>query len=426
MPGHKGQSLLGFEPLDITEIDGADSLYEASGIIAESEKNASMLFGAVSFYSAEGSSLCIRAMLYLVKLWGGNTKVIAARNAHKAFISAAALLDTDVEWLDNNSESYLSCNVSPALLEAKLASLNGAKAAVYITSPDYLGNVADIKAISVVCKKYNALLCVDNAHGAYLKFLEKSLHPIDLGADICCDSAHKTLPVITGGAYLHVSKNASKFFSAHAKEALSLFGTTSPSYLILQSLDYANRYIANGYKAKLASFLCEVKKAKDTLAENGFTLLGNEPLKIVIDAKKYGYYGQELAKIMRDGNIYCEFYDNDFAVLMLTPENPKESLEKAVLTLIQIPKKEKITAAPPNFCPAERVLSIRDALFCEREKIDAENSVGRIFADANVACPPAVPLIIAGEKINENTLRLFKYYNIKKINVTKHTVFSSL
>lgn len=79
-------------------------------------------------------------------------------------------------------------------------------AAVYITSPDYLGNLADIGGMSDVCRKYGVLLIVDNAHGAYLHFLPKPEHPLDLGAEMCCDSAHKTLPVLTGGAYLHISQ----------------------------------------------------------------------------------------------------------------------------------------------------------------------------------------------------------------------------
>ena len=207
MPGHKGKPFIGCESLDITEIEGADVLYHAEGIIRESEDNASRLFGtAKTFYSAEGSSLCIRAMVYLAKLYAGSVgkppRIIAARNAHKTFITAAALMDMDVKWLYSLDSSVLSCRIDFAELERMLASLS--PAAVYITSPDYLGNIADIKAIAGLCHKYKSILMVDNAHGAYLKFLNTPAHPIDSGADIVCDSAHKTLPALTGGAYLHI------------------------------------------------------------------------------------------------------------------------------------------------------------------------------------------------------------------------------
>ena len=217
MPGHKGisekESSLPFlaEAFDITEIPGADSLYEADGIIRESEKNASLIFGSHTFYSTEGSSQCIRAMLYLsliyAKSQGKTTTIAAARNVHKSFISAAAMLDIDINWIysenTSNDNSYLSCTVDADALDKKLSSLKEKPFAFYITSPDYLGNISDVSAISRVCHKHGVLLLVDNAHGAYLKFLSPSQHPIDLGADLCCDSAHKTLPVLTGGAYLH-------------------------------------------------------------------------------------------------------------------------------------------------------------------------------------------------------------------------------
>ena len=255
MPGHKGVSLLGFEDMDITEIDGADSLYEAEGIIAESEANASALFGCDTFYSTEGSSQCIRAMLFLACMSEENAQkplVLAGRNAHKTFLSAAALLDFDTQWLyGENSSSYLSCDISAEYLEKAIASAERKPAAVYITSPDYLGNTADIKSLAAVCHSHGVLLLVDNAHGAYLKFLLQSQHPVDLGADMCCDSAHKTLPVLTGGAYLHIAPSVRGKLSPLAKNALAMFGSTSPSYIIMQSLDMANKYIADGYSHKL-------------------------------------------------------------------------------------------------------------------------------------------------------------------------------
>ena len=251
MPGHKGVGTLGVESLDITEVSGADSLYEADGIIKESEDIASSLFGAHTFYSTEGSSQCIRAMLHLAKTQAWIEKkhplVWATRNVHKTFLSAVALLDVDVEWLYGNSEeSYLSCAISPRELEKLLKEAPHLPTALYLTSPDYLGNVADIASLAEVCHRYGVLLVVDCAHGAYLKFLEKSLYPTDLGADMCCSSAHKTLPVLTGGAYLHINKKADASLVDAAKDALALFGSTSPSYLILQSLDAANAYLANG------------------------------------------------------------------------------------------------------------------------------------------------------------------------------------
>ena len=246
MPGHKGSGFLGIEKYDITEIDGADVLYHSGGIIRESEDIASELFGSArTVYSCEGSSLSIRAMLYLALLYGrsiGRKPVIlAARNAHKVFMTACALLDFETVWmLPESGSGVVSCVITPKELDKKLSEMEEKPVAVYITSPDYLGFMSDIGGLSEVCKAHGVLLLVDNAHGAYLAFTEKNMHPISLGADMCCDSAHKTLPVLTGGGYLHISENAPTFFKDNAENAMSIFASTSPSYIIMQSIDLAN------------------------------------------------------------------------------------------------------------------------------------------------------------------------------------------
>lgn len=423
MPGHKGLPLLGFEPFDITEIKGADSLYEADGIIAQSEKNATDIFGTKStFYSAEGSSLCIRAMLFLAvrhaKQNGKNPLILAGRNAHKTFITASALIDFETEWLPTVEDTgYLTAETDLGEAERMIAEKQ--PAAVYITSPDYLGHVADIKSLSLICRKHGVLLLVDNAHGAYLKFLPESLHPIDLGADICCDSAHKTLPVLTGGAYLHISKNAPDFFTSEAKNALSVFGSTSPSYLILQSLDAANAYLSDGYREKLAEFVGVSEIMKNRISSLGFELYGDEPLKITVKPKSYGYSGNDLADEMRGRGIECEFSDPDYTVFMLSPERGAEGLGKLASALSSIKKKTAINSRPPVAALPERVMSPREAMLMPCEKIPSSLSEGRVLAALNVGCPPAVPIAVCGEKISKSVAEMFEYYGIDNCDVIK-------
>ena len=425
MPGHKGVNFLGCESLDITEIEGADSLYEASGIIKESEENASRLFGCSTFYSTEGSSLCIRAMLYLATLYAKehnlSTKVIAGRNAHKSFISAVALLDLEVDWIiDDANASYLSCNISAEKLDVLLSTYKEQKPmAVYITSPDYLGNIADIGSISAVCRKHGVLLLADNAHGAYLKFLPDSQHPIDLGADMCCDSAHKTLPVLTSGAYLHLNDSTKGLPFSQVKNALSLFGSTSPSYLTLQSLDYANKYIAEEYTQALPSFIPHIKNIKKELVSHGYKLLGNEELKITLCTKDYGYTGEDFAHILAKSNIICEFADPDFVVLMLSAQNGTENLNKLKDILLAVPCLEPISQTPPELHLQKKAMSAREAMFSPCEIIPLCDCEGRILASPSVGCPPAVCVVVSGEVIDKKTIGILTYYSKDFCTVVK-------
>lgn len=426
MPGHKGACFLGVEDRDITEIEGADVLYSLDGgIISESEENARGLFGTKkTLYSTEGSSLCIRAMIYLCALHarelGREPLILSARNAHKVFLSAVALVDARVEWMFSSDEGgIVSCRVSAEALEERLSGMKEKPVAVYITSPDYLGNEADVRGLAEVCHKYGVILAVDNAHGAYLKFLPESRHPIDLGADICCDSAHKTLPVLTGGAYLHISEGAPLLFSEMAEQAMQIFASTSPSYLILQSLDMANLYICDGYGERLADFCDEVAKLREELARKGFEVIGDEPMKLTLATKSYGYYGYEVSNLLLEKGIACEFSDPDYVVMMFTPEIDRGGIKLLSDALCSIEKREEILEKAPSLAEAERVMSVRQALMSPSREVLVYKALGEVLASATVSCPPAIPIVVCGERIDERAIACFKYYGIEKCRVVK-------
>ena len=424
MPGHKGRGPMGFEAYDITEIAGADALYEAEGIIAESESNASRLFGTQrTLFSTEGSSQCIRAMLYLAcgeRKIGERPLVVAARNVHKAFVYAAALADFDVEWLmpENSADSLCACPVSAEALAKKLDGMDLRPAAVYITSPDYLGGMQDISALAAVCHDRGILLLVDNAHGAYLKFCRPSLHPMDLGADICCDSAHKTLPVLTGGAYLHISKNAPSRLAYEAKAAMALFGSTSPSYLTLCSLDLCNKYLSEGYSEKLEETAKHIGSLCHALAKNGWQSDHAEPLKLTVHGSRSGVTGTELADRLRAHGCECEFADPDDMVLMFTPENTPDEIA-SVAPALGMPSGNSIPRMPLPRAAGRAVMTIREAFFAPHERIPACEALGRICAAPTVACPPAIPIAVSGEVITPEAITLFDRYGVRYVEVVR-------
>ncbi|WP_419503800.1 aminotransferase class V-fold PLP-dependent enzyme [Candidatus Allofournierella excrementavium] len=420
MPGHKGKGPLGCEGRDITEIAGADSLYEAGGVIAQSEQNAAALFGAkATFYSAGGSSQCIGAMLCLALQKSKSRVVLAARNAHKSFLHAAALLDADVRWLWPRPYSLLACPVTPEGLENALAALPEAPAAVYITSPDYLGNVQPVAALAKVCHAHGAPLLVDNAHGAYLHFLPAPAHPLDEGADLCCDSAHKTLPVLTGGACLHLGHGLLKAEAGEVRAALSLFGSTSPSYLILQSLDACNRYLADEARRKLAACVRAVEALKADLAAQGWAVAESEPLKVTLHASKRGWRGDALADFLRKNGVECEYADPDDLVLMVSPQNSPEDLEKVRAALAAAGQGSEAPQTPPQMARPRQAMGIRAALLAPAEEVPVAAAAGRVCAAPTVGCPPAVPVVVSGEEISPDAAAVFRYYGIETVRVVR-------
>ena len=539
MPGHKGRMVISGASLDacvsvpsdrnkteegmdwervmkydITEIDGADYLSAPSGIIAESEANAGKLFGCSTFYSTEGSSLCIRAMMFLVKKYakqkGHEPFILAGRNAHASFVNACAVLDIDVEWImQRECDSYESCGITGEELDTILCNLSdnqygnesaenrnredfsctgnndsNRKAylgrlpdAVYVTSPDYLGNMLDIKELAEVCHKHGILLLVDNAHGAYLKFLETSLHPMDLGADMCCDSAHKTLPVLTGGAYLHIASfegprpkiseldivkdvefSDVSFFVKSARQALAIFATTSPSYLILQSLDQCNVYLEdNGIIRETA---VKVKALKEKLTDAGYHLIGNEPLKVTFlfkyfeDSAKKSENNEvtvldslagKMTEYLKSSDIYVEYHDDEHMVLMFSGNTTDEDFKKTETALLSFPgimgetgyPMENIYRSPRNLKPGNgnktdrdnktlyeelqdqetdisqrkkppiKAMSFMEAMLAQPEKVNIKKSIGRILAQPVLNCPPCVPVYMCGEVIGEDILKIY-------------------
>ncbi len=426
MPGHKGAGPLGCEARDITEIDIADDLYAPKGVIAQSEANASRLFGARSFYSTEGSSLAIRAMLALALRGAtGNQRplVLAGRNAHRAFLSAAALLDFDVQWLSPApGDAYHSCRVEATDVEAALDALGGRCRAVYLTSPDYLGHTCDIAAISEVCRRRGALLLVDNAHGAYLRFLPGgSRHPISLGADLCCDSAHKTLPALTGAAYLHLNPRLGTALRlgaspAQVRQAMAMFGSSSPSWLILQSLDACNRYL-DTFSRVLTGFLPKLDALKAELTAHGYALVGDEPMKLTLSARPFGYTGDALAEALMAAGVFCEFHDPDHVVLMPAPQNTDADLERLKSALLSLSRRPALAQDAPAYRAPKAALSIREAAFAPRETLPARQCEGRVLAAPALSCPPCVPVAVCGEVIDADVIERLLYYGIDACDV---------
>ena len=403
MPGGKRNDF------DITEIEGADSLYESKGIIRSSEENAATLFGSGStLFSCGGSTLAIQTMLAAAKAaYPTKNRVAASRFCHRSLVSACALLGLEIDWIV--PQTVLSCSVTTKAAADKITDRT---LCLFVQSIDYYGGECDIGELSLLCKAKKILLLVDNAHGAYLTFTP--FHPLNQGADMTADSAHKTLPCLTGGAYLHISKNAPKSLGERAKEFMALFGSSSPSYLILDSLDLCNRHIAKG-KEQAEQVFGEVKKLKTALMTAGYKLRKSDLLRITIDACKYGYSGVQLSSALRQNGVSAEFADGRYVVLLFSTGQSLSDFPRILEAARKIVRKPEIECSEPVFSLPTAVLAPRDALFSLSEEIPLSEAEGRVCASISCPCPPCVPLVMPGELFTAAVIKLLHEYGVSSV-----------
>ena len=405
MPGGKGLAF----PHDITEIYGADVLYESSGIIRESERNAAELFGAGECcYSCGGATLAIQAMLAAAREITGKCSVAAGRCSHRSLIDTAVLLGLNVNWI--YPEEFPCGTVSPADVES---AIDSDTAAVFVTSVDYLGGQCDIPAIAEICKRRGALLLVDNAHGAYKVFTGD--HPLRLGADMTADSAHKTLPAITGTAYAHLADSA---YRDAVKSAMALFGSSSPSYLMLESLDLCNWYISEEREPALAA-IRRVGELKTELAEAGIPLRESDGMRITIDANALGYTGAEYAQQLRQRGVECEMGGERYTVLLFSAVQPAADIVRVAEAIRAVPRNAPIQPRDIPVLISEAVMTPREAYFSTSELTPAGQSAGKICAGIQSPCPPCVPIVMPGERITAQTAELMLRYGIEYVKTVK-------
>lgn len=198
---------------------------------------------------------------------------------------------------------------------------------------------------------------------------------------------------------------------------MGMFGSTSPSYLILASLDLCNKYLSSGYTQKLESTAAKVENIRKKLRENGWEVQKSDQMRITVAAPEE-MTGTDLAERLSEHNARCEYADRDFLVLMITPENTDEELKIILRAFGKNNKPSKKTPVLPT-ARASAAMSIRNALFAPHECIKADRAQGRICAAPTVSCPPAVPIAVSGELIGKAEIELFNYYGIDMIDAVK-------
>lgn len=415
-PGHAGREGVlpfpGAATFDLTEIPGLDALYEASGPILEAEKRAAQFFHAArTCLSAGGCTLCIQAMLSLAAQPG--QKVILSRNAHRAAVYAAALLDLEPIWL---WPVQGRCEPEEA---ARLIAQNPDVAAVYITSPDYCGRLSDIPGLAAVCRNKNIPLLVDNAHGSHLGMVPGCSHPLAQGAAMTACSAHKTLPVLTGGAWLNI---ADAQYAERAKDRMALFGSTSPSYLILVSLDLARCYCEQEGPAAFARLAERVARIKKLAQELGFSIPQGpvDPVRITLETHTVGRSAQEAAAFLREEGVEPEWADHYRVVLLPSPFHQESDFIRVEQALRKMPKGRPAVLEEVIPPPPARVCSVREALLMRtQETVSVLKAQGRVAGQPVCPCPPGIPVVMPGEVISREAVECLSNSGISWVSVLR-------
>lgn len=431
MPGHKGENIYDIENLwkyDVTEIENLDNLLNSSGVIKQTEDIYKKIYNSkLSVITTQGSTLGVQIMLTAAMMATKNRskKIIIDRNSHISAINTMALLDLEPIWIFRNK--LVDCFSPGQILSEELEDIiikNPEAQIVYITSPDYLGQVLDLRSISKICKKYDKFLLVDNAHGAHFKFMSKNVHPMECQCSVCCDSLHKTLPVLTGGALVHVFE---KRLVKYIKRSQKLYSSTSPSYLIMLSIDRLISYIFSNLKKDYNLLSIRLGKLKKIAKNKGFDILDSceDPAKFVFGSGVFNCSAKEMAKILRKNQIEPEYVSEYWIVLMFSPFNSNKDFVRLETTIEKISKLFKKSRDSKNFRYSdidffknlERKMSIREALMRDCERISILNSVGKVVSSSVVTCPPCVPIITPGEVVSHETAKFLLKQNIKFLDV---------
>lgn len=452
MPGHKRREITDGIPggfpdpygIDITEIDGFDNLHHAEGILKDAMETVAAIYGADrSWYLVNGSTCGILSAVFAATENGG--KILTARNCHKAVYHAICLNRLEAEYLYPEEITEFGINggiraedVRKALekdamrcagnsgdVRGKITKIQ----AVLITSPTYEGVVSDIRAIADAAHEYGIPLIVDEAHGAHLEYADQChsfpKSALEYGADIVIQSLHKTLPCFTQTAILHVKGKLVD--QDRISRYLSMFQTSSPSYLFMAGMERCIRYMDGDgrnemirYEKRLERFMermegLQVLEVLDReICGKYRTVAGWDPSKIVVSTMRAeDFHGEELAETLRRKyHLEMEMTAPEYVIAMTSLMDTEEGFERLGTALLEIDgvlrrrmesgRKEKAASETPEGLESKLSHPVRRMLICEAMDADTErtafqDTVGKVSAEFVYLYPPGIPIIAPGE-----------------------------
>lgn len=429
MPGHKsgngfyctpeGKELLSnFINCDLTEVDGLDNLHSPEGIIKESGELLSRYYcSKKSYFLINGSTSGNLAMIFAA--FNEGDKIIVERNCHRSIFNGIIMRKLKPIYLKNRMYNEYNAPLSLDMdYFYKTIQENKDSKGIIITYPNYYGVCSDLKEIIKIAKKYNMFVCVDSAHGAHFGCNNRlPASAIKLGADAVVTSAHKTLPSLTQTAYLHINNELLK---DNIEFYISLFSSTSPSYLLLCSMDYARFYMENYGKQAYDDLLNVALKYKEKINQINYLhiLSSNELKNVIIDETRYvlnvkeEYSAYDLLDYLRKCKIQAEMSDGNNIILIFSPFNKEEEFEKLYKALKNYnfqKLKNKYIFIKNEELPLSRFLPY-EVLNMKKIEIKIDEAEKKVCAENIVPYPPGIPIVMMGEVIDSNIINVIKYY----------------
>ncbi|MGY5239088.1 aminotransferase class I/II-fold pyridoxal phosphate-dependent enzyme [Clostridium tertium] len=442
VPGHKKgvgidkefKNFIGENPfkIDVTVFKLVDSLHHPTGPIKKAQELVADAYEShASFFSIHGTSGAIQAMILAVVNDGD--KIIVPRNVHKSVTSGIILSGAVPVFMEPEIDKKLGIahGVTPETIEKTLKENPDAKA-VLIINPTYYGVATDIKKIADIVHSYDIPLIVDEAHGPHLAFSEKlPMSALKAGADICAQSTHKIIGSLTQGSLLHVK---SKYVDPkRVQQILNLMQTTSPSYIIMASLDCARRQIALEGKDLLQKTIELCKYTRDEINKiPGFYCFGEEvlgkpgsysfdPTKLTISSRELGITGFELDMILADKyHIQMELSDFYNVLAVGSFGDTKEGMDRLLSALKEISndyygKKETVQDFLDIPAIPTKILNPREAFYSDKISIPLNESIGKISGEFLLAYPPGIPVLCPGEEITQEVVDYV--HDLKRANL---------
>lgn len=438
----------GIFQFDLTEAEGLDDLHEPEGVIKEAQELAAEVFQAKKTYFLVNGTTCGNEAMVLASVKEGE-KIMVARNAHKSVLMGLTLGGAVPIYLmpEQDPKTGLWGSLSPEKVEEGFREHPDCKA-VFLVSPTYYGVCSDVKKIAEICHRHGAVLLVDEAHGGHLYFQKEGgktenlpQGAIEQGADLCAQSMHKVTGSLTQSSLLHVGSD--RVDQGRLEACLHMVQSTSPSYLLMTSLDAARYELALHGEEMLERGYELAQTAREAIQKiPGITCIGKESIgetihdldlvRLVISAADLGMSGYELAdRLYEDYQIGMELADDRYVVAVVTYANEEEDMERLITALHKISQKERDkkqnkeqnqqtqktngkSCAIPKIPPM--IYTPRQAFFMEKKRIPWEEAKGKIAAEALIPYPPGIPLVNPGETLTEEIWEYMDHYRREELH----------